>query len=358
MKTMLKCRIAIPALAALAVFACTPAHPVKPLAPTYPDAIRTANAQGSVTARIRIARTGEIAFDVDADTASSGLLEASVRSTLRKARFAPARTFGVSHSSELYYVFRFVLFRPVRALRSDEQWIGAEKLSNKCPTPTLEREVIICGEAVPTTTKSVFSTLLAGSQSPMSWADSIDALEREGIRAANGRVTRVGDELRIRLRDGRMLVLKDDTAAGPTYTLPRYAGHLQAIRSHVVHVLPLEGSGNYRIINDSTGDSTVVWGMPVPSPDGTRFALTSMESEDGSDIGLIEVWKIVNDKPTNEFTYRTDNEIWDPSDAVWQDSHAIEFVRNSRTDPSKPYLRTIGRLVRTGTKWVIAGSNR
>lgn len=244
---MLRCRVVFPALAALAVVACTPAHPVKPLAPTYPDAIRTANAQGSVT--------------------------------------------------------------------------------------------------------------VEASQSPMSWADSIDALEREGIRAANGRVTRVGDELRIRLRDGRMLVLKDDTAAGPTYTLPRYAGHLQAIRSHVVHVLPYEGSGNYRIIDDSTGDSTIVWGMPVLSPDGARFALTSMASEDGSDIGLIEVWKFAGRKPENEFSYDTSNEVWDPSDAVWRDARTIEFVKNSRSDPREPYVRTIGHLVRTGTKWVIAASN-
>jgi hypothetical protein len=202
----------------------------------------------------------------------------------------------------------------------------------------------------PTTSKTFIPS--TEIQPSVSWTDSIDALEREGIREVNGRVSRVGAELRIRLRDGRSLVLKDDTATGPTYILPRYAGYLETIHSHVVHVLPLEVSGNYRIINDSTGDSTVVWGMPVLSPDGRRFVLTSMPSEDGSDIGLIEVWKVVNGKPRNEFTYRTDNETWDPSDAVWRDSLTIEFVKNSRSDPGQPYVKTLGRLNLTGTKWL------
>lgn len=209
------------------------------------------------------------------------------------------------------------------------------------------------GEAPPTTGKPVLATLPIATQPSMSWMDSIDALDREGVRASHGRVTRVGEELRIRLRDGRMVVLKDDTAAGPTHTLPRYAGYLETIHSHVVHVLPLEGSGNYRIIDDATGDSTIVWGMPVLSPDGTRFALTSMENEDGSDIGLIEVWKIVNKKPVNEFSYRTENEVWDPSDAVWRDSLTVEFVKNSRSDPSEPYVKTTGWLNRTGTRWTL-----
>lgn len=209
------------------------------------------------------------------------------------------------------------------------------------------------GGARPQPAQSVGSTSVTDSQTPISWADSIDAVEVESIRATNGRVSRLGIELRIQLLNGRTITLEDDTVAGSTYSLPRYAGHLPKIRSHVVHVLPYEGSGNYRVIDDSTGHSTVVWGMPVPSADGTRFALTSMVGEDGADPGLIEVWKMVNRDPQNEFSFGTENEAWQPSDAVWRDSNTIEFFKNSRADPSDPYVKTLGRLVRTGIKWVL-----
>jgi hypothetical protein len=83
-----------------------------------------------------------------------------------------------------------------------------------------------------------------------------------------------------------------------------------------------------------------------------------MGSEDGSDVGLIEVWKTVNNKPINEFTYRTDDEPWDPSEAVWRDALTIEFVRNSRSDSSEPHVKTAGRLNLTGAKWILASSSR
>ncbi|HEX6576192.1 MAG TPA: energy transducer TonB [Gemmatimonadaceae bacterium] len=136
---------------------CATAHPLKPIVPVYPEAIRTANAQGRVTARFKIAETGEPgSIKIDVDTASSGLLESSVRSTLLKTRFAPARLLGFARSSELHYVFDFVLFRPKRALGPDEKWLGVDHFPAKCPVSQKERRVIVCGEAVPTISKSVF----------------------------------------------------------------------------------------------------------------------------------------------------------------------------------------------------------
>jgi hypothetical protein len=83
-----------------------------------------------------------------------------------------------------------------------------------------------------------------------------------------------------------------------------------------------------------------------------------MVSEDGSEPGLIEVWKMVDRNPENEFSYDTENEVWQPSDPVWRDSVTIEFFRNSHSDPSEPYVKTLGRLIRTGTKWVLAAPPR
>jgi len=148
----------------------------------------------------------------------------------------------------------------------------------------------------------------------------------------------------------------------------RYASYLKGIHSHVVHMVPYEGSGWYVILDDSTGDSTTVADMPIPSPDGTRFALTSMPDE-GKD-GAIEVWRmeslncskllpkcVVERKPEKEFSYDLENAHWLPSDAVWRDSVTIDFIKNSGDDPDKPFIKTPGRLTRTETTWVLADSS-
>jgi hypothetical protein len=185
------------------------------------------------------------------------------------------------------------------------------------------------------------------------WSDSIQAVEVVAIRAANGRVSRVGSELRIQLLDGRTAILKDDTTPGLEFALPRYASYLKAIHSHVVHRLPYEGSGAYLVIDDSTADSTIVFGMPVVSLDGTRFALTSMSGEADYDPSLLEVWRMVAKRPEKEFSYDSGEDSWDPSDAVWRDSATIDFIKNSR---SAPYPTTPGRLTRTGTTWALSES--
>ena len=192
----------------------------------------------------------------------------------------------------------------------------------------------------------------AGSSVPSNVADSIDAVEAVAIRSAQGRVSRAGSELRIQLLDGRIAVLQDDTTEGVHFALLRYAGYLKAIHSHVVHRIPYEGIGAYLVISDSTGDSTIVFGMPVMSPDGTRFVFTSMAGEADYDPALIEVWRMVARRPEKEFSYDSGkDDPWDPSDAVWRDSTTIDFVKNSRL---APYPTAPGRLVRTGTTWAMS----
>src|ERR1035437_8943986 len=169
----------------------------------------------------------------------------------------------------------------------------------------------------PTVTAS--STTLADSSPASSWSDSLEAIEAAGIRAADGKVSRVGPELRIQLRNGTTSVFTRDTTPGQ-YQAPRYSGYLKELHSYIVHVVPYEGSGNYHIVDDSTGDSTIVWGMLVPSPDGSRFVLTSQSGEADYDKSVIEVWRMVGRKPENEFSYDSGEDSWDPSNALWRDS--------------------------------------
>jgi hypothetical protein len=199
---------------------------------------------------------------------------------------------------------------------------------------------------------SAGSVSTVASSVPSNVSDSIAAVEAAAIRAAEGKVLRAGSELRIQLLDGRTAVLKDDTTEGSQFALPRYAGYLKAIHSHVVHRIPYEGSGAYFVINDSTGDSTIVFGMPVVSHDSTRFVFTSMAGEADYDPPLIEVWRMVAGRPEKEFSYDSGvDDPWDPSDAVWRDPTTIDFVKNSRL---APYPTTPGRLIWTGTTWAMS----
>jgi hypothetical protein len=185
---------------------------------------------------------------------------------------------------------------------------------------------------------------------------SIDSLERLALRTAEGKVSRQGSALRIQLLAGRTAVYQDDTTPGMKFALPRYAGYLKTIHLHVVHRYPYEGVGGNWIVDDSTGDSTFVFGDPVASPDGKRFVLTSMSGEAWYDASLIEVWRMVGRKPEKEFSFNTEESSWEASDPLWRDSLTIDFLKNRHSSPAEPYIQTPACLSRTGTTWVLSDS--
>jgi hypothetical protein len=202
----------------------------------------------------------------------------------------------------------------------------------------------------------VVSTAPADSNAHSRPAVDVDSAERLAFTTAEGRVSRDSTELRIRLLDGRTTTFEDNKIP-QRFLLHRYVGYLKAIHSHVVHGYPMEGNGYHLIVDDSTGDSTIVYGMPVPSPDGTRFVLTSMIGEARYDPGLVEVWRMVGRTAVNEFSLDTEDAPWEPSDAVWRDSVTIDFMKNRHSSPGDPYVQTPGCLSRSGTTWVLSDSS-
>jgi hypothetical protein len=195
------------------------------------------------------------------------------------------------------------------------------------------------------------------SDSRNDWTRFNDSIEVAALSTVQGKVCRVDKELRIQLLDGRSAVFKDDFTPGLKFAVPRYAGYLKPIRSHVIHILQYEGSGAYLVVDDTTGDSTIVFGEPVASPDGKRFVLTSMAGAGaGYDASMIEVWRMVGRKPEKEFHYDTESGPWEASDPVWRDSVTIDFLKNKFVSFTAPYAQTPGRLKRIGTTWVLTDS--
>jgi hypothetical protein len=229
--------------------------------------------------------------------------------------------------------------------------------------PILVAKVLAENEPVPATIVSpcppaVISLPHPDSDSRNAWTRLNDSIEVAALSAAQGKVCRVDQELRIQLLDGRSAVFKDDYTPGPKFAVPRYVGHLETIHSHVIHILPYEGSGSYLVVDDSTGGSTRVFGKPVGSPDGKRFVVTSMAGAGaGYDASMIEVWQMVGRKPEKEFSYSTESGPWEASDPVWRDSVTIDFLKNKFLSFTEPmYRQTPGRLKRIGTTWVFDDS--
>jgi hypothetical protein len=176
-----------------------------------------------------------------------------------------------------------------------------------------------------------------------------DSAETKAIQTAEGRVSRVGRELRVRFAGGRTGVYLTEGEERGTY---RYLGYLKPMRAHVINARGMSGRGAFYVVDDSTADSIKVWGKPVLSPDGTRFVLMSMSDFADYDPTLIEIWRVVNRKPEREFSIEP--EEYEPSDPVWRDSTTIDFIKNKvEGPPDKPYMKTPARLSRIGGKWVI-----
>src|SRR5687768_261497 len=120
------------------------------------------------------------------------------------------------------------------------------------------------------------------------WMKWLDTVERAAIPTAGGKVSRAGAQLRLELIGGHTTIFTD--AAREAY---RYAGYVGAMCSHIINMLGGEGSGVFLVVHDSTGETTEkLAAAPIVSPDGKRFALTSMHGEADYDANVIEIWSI------------------------------------------------------------------
>lgn len=233
--------------------------------------------------------------------------------------------------------------------------IGCTAENSRPPLPAQSPASVVTAVDSSAAARTSGSGSVSDTTPPTDARVELDTAERTALRTSEGKASRLGGELHIQLLNRATVTFRDDTTAH--FLLPRYAGYFKAINSHVVHGVPMEGSGYYMIVDDSTGDSTVVYGLPVPSADAKRFVVMSMvDAGAGYDPGLIEVWRMVGRKPEKEFSFRTEDQPWQPSDPVWRDSITVDFTKNVFVDFDKPYKRTPGRLIRSGTSWIFPDS--
>lgn len=154
------------------------------------------------------------------------------------------------------------------------------------------------------------------------------------MRCAEGVASRSGDTVIIRLSNVGASKRADHSAQDAAYRRYYYAGRFGGENGtpafHILDVRNFEG-GAIELINAATGDSLLVRGIPLLSPDGARFA--AVEEPEACELPTqLEIWRVTGDRPVREhvvqpFDCNTDRG-WGPTDVTWRSRDTITFLRN------------------------------
>lgn len=191
-----------------------------------------------------------------------------------------------------------------------------------------------------------------------------DTAEAAAMRCAQGVAMRSGDTIVLRLSNVGAAKRVDNPSEGDAYRRYYYAGRFGGDNGtpafHILDVRNYQG-GAIELINAATGDSLLIRGVPLLSPDGSRFA--AVEEPDACEFASqLEIWRVTGDKPVRELVIRPfDCEAatgWGPSNVKWRASDTISLVRNRL--PSDTVRRANGErdtssalLVRSAGTWTL-----
>lgn len=195
-----------------------------------------------------------------------------------------------------------------------------------------------------------------------------DTSEATAFRCADGVAMRSGDTLVLRLTNVGAAKRVDEPAEGANYRRYYYAGRFGGDNGtpafHILDVRDSDG-GAVELINAATGDSLLVRGVPILSPDGTRFA--AVEEPDACDLATqLDVWRVTGDRPVREYSVQPfdcgPGSGWGPSDVAWRSRDTISLLR--RTLPLDSLRSASGEtdavpalLVRVAGSWVLDTSS-
>jgi hypothetical protein len=191
-----------------------------------------------------------------------------------------------------------------------------------------------------------------------------DSTEALAMRCAAGSASRSGDTVIIRLAGVGAAKRVDDPTEGTAYRRYYYAGRFGGDNgTPAFHILDVRNTagGAIELINAETGDSLVVRGVPLLSPDGSRFA--AIEEPEACELPTqLEIWRVSGDKPVREFSLDSFDCMastgWGPSEATWRSRDTLTLLRNVL--PTDSLRRQNGErdttrvaLVRRASAWVL-----
>lgn len=160
--------------------------------------------------------------------------------------------------------------------------------------------------------------------------DPADA-EPAALRGQRARVVRNGATLLLRVRDTAVALTDQLGDSVPADEQVRYS--FVAVRPELglyeVAVLAWERSATL-LVDLVTGHRTVTWAAPVPSPDGQRLAVASLDLEAGFNPNGLQVWRRGRD--SLELEWEVELTGWGPGPARWLDAGRFLVSRVPATD--------------------------
>jgi len=141
---------------------------------------------------------------------------------------------------------------------------------------------------------------------------------RLAVRARNG--------LRVRLRDGTWLTVKDSQKKGDEASVLKFSfrDYLRDIGYFLLHRQYYEGD-DYLLIQDTTGNKFELQDVPVISPDKRRLVTASNGISGGYNANAVQIWQLTKRGVVLEQSFEPKG--WAPSDPVWTDNLGIRLVK-------------------------------
>ena len=133
--------------------------------------------------------------------------------------------------------------------------------------------------------------------------------------------------LHLRLTNGKMVTVVDDVVdtAGAWPTWFHFMGVSSVLGYYVLFAQYKEGSSIY-LVNGRTGWRVMVDGLPVASPDGSRFVTTSL-SDLYYNPERLQVWRVDRDTLRREWGLTPERSY--PHHVRWLSNRTFEFARTN-----------------------------
>jgi hypothetical protein len=158
-------------------------------------------------------------------------------------------------------------------------------------------------------------------------------------------VSRQGGTLRLALKSGGAVELRDVATNGEKDTFYSFREYFPDLGYYLVHVQYWEGDA-YLMVNYRTGERSTLHDLFLLSPNRQRLATLSLDMDAGYNPTAVQIWGITPEKLTLEYSYEPKG--WGPSQGAWKDNDTLQF---DKTGYDKSY-----RLVRQGTMVARKGS--
>jgi hypothetical protein len=151
-----------------------------------------------------------------------------------------------------------------------------------------------------------------------------DACVEESLIKKVNMATREGKILRIKTDEGSV-IFTDQIHPEEGYAKYFLLDHFIRVSSiyFLIRAYGYEGSG-YVLVSKKTGQTINLFGIPIFSPDGKRFADVSLDLEAGYNPNLIRIYRLIDNKYMIEWKH-TYEDARGPADPVWLSNSAIVF---------------------------------